>query len=144
MSKDKGGIGGDYEVGYCKPPLEHRFKKGKSGHLAGRPKKRKRKPIDVAAVLNEPLTVKTSGVLRKMQPFEVMFRRLVERGLKHGDLKAILEFLAICESHGLMMPPPNDWGNSVVHAPKGVDYQEWLDKNIKLVTPSSLDEDDTA
>ena len=73
-----------------------------------------------------------------------MLRRLVERALHHKDLRANLEFLQLCESHGLMMPPPNDWGNSIVRAPKGVDYQEWIDKNIKLVPTSSLDEDDTA
>ena len=28
----------DYEVGYGKPPKEHRFKKGQSGNPRGRPK----------------------------------------------------------------------------------------------------------
>ena len=142
MSKDKKGTGGDYPIGYGKPPLEHRFPKGKSGNPEGRPKKRKRKPIDVAAVLNEPLVVKKSGGRRKMPPFEVSVRKLVERGLKHKDLKATLEFLQLCESFGLMVPPPADEGGGVVVAPRGVDFHEWLESVTELVPASSLDDDD--
>ncbi len=58
MSKDKKGRGGDYEVGRGKPPKEHQFKPGQSGSPAGAPPKRKRKPINVVAVLNEPLAEK--------------------------------------------------------------------------------------
>ena len=77
-----------------------------------------------------------------MQPFEVCFRQLVERGLKHKDLKAILEFLQLCESFGLMAPPPIDEGGGVVQAPRGVDFHEWLDSVTELVPASSLDDDD--
>ncbi len=141
MSKDKKGKGGDYDVGYGKPPKEHQFPKGTSGNLAGAPSKRKRKPIDVAAVLNEPLAVKKSGVRKKMHPFEVGVRRLVERGLKQKDLTAILEFLELCESFRLMVPQPVDHGGGVIHAPKGVVMSEWLESVTELV-PASSDADD--
>ncbi len=142
MSKNKKGKGGDYDVGYGKPPKQHQFPKGTSGNLKGPPTKRKRKPIDVAAVLNEPLVVKKSGVRRKMPPFEVGLRRLVERGLKQSDLNAILEFLQVCETFGLMVPPPVDDGGGVVVAPRGVNLQEWLESVTELVPASSLDDDD--
>ena len=32
MSKDKVGNGGDYDVGYGKPPKEYQFKKGQTGN----------------------------------------------------------------------------------------------------------------
>ena len=141
MAKDKKGHGGDYPVGFCKPPAEHRFKKGKSGNPVGRPPARKRQPIDAAAVLNEPLVVKKSGVRRKMQPFEVSVRRLVERGLQHKDLNAIAEFLGLCESYRLLVPPVDE-GGGVIRAPKGVDMHEWLDSVAEWVPADAPDPDD--
>ena len=41
----------DYQVGYRRPPVEHRFKPGQSGNLKGRP----RKPQDIASVLERAL-----------------------------------------------------------------------------------------
>ncbi len=142
MSKDKKGKGADYDVGYGKPPKAHRFKKGSSGNPAGAPSKRKRKPIDVAAILNEPLAVKASGVHRKMTAFEVGVRRLIERALKQGNLPAILEFIALCESFRLLVPPPVEHGGGVVVAPKGVDFQEWVESVTELVPDTSSDDDD--
>ena len=104
--------------------------------------KRKRKPIDAAAILSEPLLVKTTGGRRSMSPFEVGVRRLVERALKQKDLNAILEFLALCESYRLLVPPPVNHGVGVVVAPKGVNLNEWLESVTELVPVSSLDEDD--
>ncbi len=142
MSKDKKGKGADYDVGYGKPPKAHQFKKGSSGNPAGAPSKRKRKPIDVAAILNEPLAVKTSGVRRKMPAFEVGVRRLVERALKQGNLPAILEIIALCESFRLLVPPPVEHGGGVVVAPKGVDFTEWIESVTELVAATSPDADD--
>ena len=142
MSKDKKGKVADYDVGYGKPPKAHRFPKGTSGNPAGAPSKRKRKPIDVAAILNEPLAVKASGVHRKMPAFEVGVRRLIERALKQGNLPAILEFIALCESFRLLAPPPDDHGGGVIVAPKGVDFQEWIESVTELVPDTSPDDDD--
>ncbi len=139
---DKKEPGGDYEVGCGKPPKEYQFKPGQSGNPRGRPPKRKPKRIDAAAVLNEPLAVKNSGRRRKMPPFAVGVRRLVERGLKRKDLNAILEFLKLCESYDLLVPPPVDRGGGVVIAPKGVDFDEWLESVTEWVPASSPDSDD--
>ncbi len=139
---DKKNPTGDYEVGYGKPPKEHQFEKGASGNPAGAPTKKKRKPIDAAAVLNEPLAVKNSGIHQKMPPFEVGVRRLVERGLKHKDLSAIREILELCESYGLLVPPPVEYGGGVVTAPEGVDFHEWADSFRKSLSASSPDDDD--
>ncbi len=106
---------GDYEVGYGKPPKSGQIKKGERRNPKGRPTKRNREQVDVAAVLNEPLVVKNSGIRQKMPAFEVGFRRLVERALKHKNLPAILEFLELCETYGLMVPPPVPQVGGVIH-----------------------------
>ncbi len=142
MMVDKKESGGDYEVGCGKPPKEYQFQPGQSGNPKGRPPKRKPKRIDVAAVLSEPLAVKNSGGRRKMPPLEVGVRRLVERGLKRKDLNAILEFLKLCESYQLLVPPPANQGGGVMIAPKGVDFDEWLESVTELVPASSPDSDD--
>ena len=140
MSKDKKGKGASYEVGYRKPPKAHQFKKGSSGNPAGAPSKRK--PVDVAAILNEPLVVMASGVSQKMPAFEVSVRRLVERGLKQKNLNAILEFLRLCESSRLLALPPVDHGGGVIVAPKGVNFHEWLESVTEWVPATSPDADD--
>ena len=140
MSKDNKGKDADYDVGYGKPPKAHQFPKGTSGNPAGAPSKRKR--VDVAAILNEPLVVKASGVSQKMPAFEVGVRRLVERGLKQKDLNAILELVGLCESYRLLVPPPADHGGGVVVAPKGVDFTEWIESVTELVPATSQDTDD--
>ena len=136
MAKRKKAEEGEYEVGFGKPPQEHQFKKGRSGNPAGRPKK-KGQPVDVAAILNEPLLVRNSGVRRKMQSYEISVRKLVERALKHNDLNAILAFLQLCETYRVLVPPPDDEGGGVIHAPRGVSVQQWLDSVTELVPRST-------
>ncbi len=142
MSKNEKGKGGDYDVGYGKPPKQHQFPKGTSGNPAGAPSKRKRKQVDVAAVLNEPLAVKNAGIRQKMPPFEVGVRRLVERALKHKNLSVILEFLELCESYGLMVPPPVPQVGGVIHLPEGVDSHERVESYLESVFASLSDADD--
>ena len=145
MSKNKKGKGGDYAVGYGKPPKEHQFQKGTSGNLKGPPTKRNREQVDVAATLNEPLVVRNSGIRQKMPAFEVGVRRLVERALKHKNLPAILEFLELCESYGLMVPPPIEYGSGVLQLPKGVSsLEEWREsdpESLFALLPGADDDD---
>ncbi len=133
---------GDDKVGYGNPPKSHQFKKGTSGNPAGAPSKPKPTPPDVAAVLNESIEVKTSGGRKNMSVFEVGVRKLVQRGLKQGNLNAILEFLRTCEDLGLLVPPPAEHGGGVIFAPRGVDYKEWLESVTEMVPDTSSNDDD--
>jgi len=121
----------------------HQFKKGTSGNPAGAPAKPKRKSIDVAAVLTEPIAVKKAGVRRQMQPYEAGVRKLVERALKRKNLAANLEFIGLCEKHRLLVPLPVDHGGGVITAPAGVNFEEWFESATELVLESLLDDDDT-
>ena len=117
---------GDNEVGYGKPPKEHRFPKGRSGNVSGRPKSKKSGLTDISGLLNEPVKVKAGGKAREMGLFEAGLRKLAKRAVDK-DLRAILRFVKICEEYGAFAPPSAVTGGGVVRAPKGVNFHEWLE-----------------
>jgi hypothetical protein len=122
---------GDPKVGYCNPPEHSRWKPGQSGNRKGRPKSTKSEPTDVAAILDEPLTVRKAGASERMSAFEVGVRQLVKRALNKNDLKAILEFVRLCESHGLIAPAqPLEQSGGVLVVPW--DWDEWRPMFEKL------------
>jgi hypothetical protein len=137
MSEDRNA--GGSSVGYGKPPKAHQFKPGQSGNLGGRSQRKNRDPADVADILSEPIAVQKDGVRQKMPPFEVIVRQLVKQGLHKKNLNAIAQFLKLCESLGVMKPPPVDHGGSVVYAPKGVVFHEWIAANTYTKPPQSAD-----
>ncbi len=117
---------GDYEVGYGKPPKQHRFPKGRSGNVSGRPKSKKPGSTDISGLLNEPVKVKAGDRVREMRPFEAGLWKLAKRAVDK-DLRAILKFVKICEEYGVIASPPAARGGGVVRAPKGVNFYEWLE-----------------
>ncbi len=127
MSKDKKSKGGDYDVGYGKPPKEHQFPKETSGNPRGRPKSGRSDSTDISALLNEPVTVKSGGKERDMSWFEAGLRQLVKKALSK-NLRAILKFIRICEEYRVIAPPPAGTGGGVFTAPKGVNFQKWLNR----------------
>lgn len=80
----------DYEVGYRKPPVATRFKKGKSGNPSGRPK-RITAELDPGKLLetidNEEIVVAIDGKPHRMPKAEIHFRQLFNKAIK-GDLTA--------------------------------------------------------
>jgi Family of unknown function (DUF5681) len=124
MSDEK--ITDDYEVGYGKPPKHGQFKPGQSGNPKGRPKAARSTPTDVAGILAEPLLVTTGGTTRRMSAFEVGARQLVKRALSKNDLKAVLAFIGLCESYGIIAPMPPAEQGVVLVVPKTWDWNEWL------------------
>jgi hypothetical protein len=124
---------GDDPVGYARPPIHTRFKKGQSGNPRGRPKSRKSGKTDISELLDEPIKVRTGGTTRQMSGFEVGFRQLAMKAL-NKDLCAIREFVKLCEKYDVMAPPPTATGGGVIHAPKGVDCREWLE-SVKVKVP---------
>ena len=123
---DKKKPSGDNAVGYGKPPKEHRFPKGRSGNVSGRPKSKKSGLTDISGLLNEPVKVKAGGKVREMGPFEAGLWKLAKRAVDK-DLRAILKFVKICEEYGVFAPPSADTSCGVVRAPKGVNLNEWLE-----------------
>jgi hypothetical protein len=127
MGKKERRPGDPYEVGYGKPPQAYQFKRGQSGNPNGQPRKTKSGQTDVAGILGEPLTVTTAGTSQKMAPFEVSVRQLVNRALSKHDLKAVLEFVGLCETYGIVAPmPPPEGPGPILVVPKTWDWDEWM------------------
>jgi hypothetical protein len=80
----------DYEVGYGKPPVATRFKKGQSGNPSGKPKKIALE-FDPGKVLqsidNEEIVVQFDGKRKRMRKLEIYFQQLFNKAIR-GDLTA--------------------------------------------------------
>lgn len=84
----------DYEIGYRKPPREHRFKKGQSGNPGGRPKKldidleqsvfERASSAMFQRQLQRPVTVRDGGQIKTMPALEALQMQLMNDALK-GD-----------------------------------------------------------
>ena len=79
-----------YEIGYGKPPEKTRFQKGNKYYL----KRSRRKPKDVAAIINEtakmPVEYREGGRTRKATWSEIVFSRARKasgqrQSQKHGN-----------------------------------------------------------
>jgi hypothetical protein len=81
----------DYAVGYGKPPVETRFRKGQSGNPSGRPKKIAQE-LDPGKILqsidNEEIVVNIDGKRMRMAKAEIHFRQLFTKAIR-GDLTAV-------------------------------------------------------
>jgi Family of unknown function (DUF5681) len=78
----------DYEIGYKKPPVATRFKKGQSGNPGGKPKKiaPERNPGKILqSIDNEEMIVKVEGKRKRMPKAEIHFRQLFSKAIK-GNL----------------------------------------------------------
>jgi Family of unknown function (DUF5681) len=81
-----------YEVGYGKPPMHTRFKKGVCANPRGRGKRR---PLEAEKILEEVLMAemdyKEGGKMRRAPRLEVAIRTLAAKAVK-GDVPAPSSF----------------------------------------------------
>jgi hypothetical protein len=69
----------DYKVGYKKPPLHTRFKKGQSGNPRGRPRGAKNFSTVLNDALNQRVVVTENGRRRMISKRELGIRQLVDK-----------------------------------------------------------------
>lgn len=82
----------DYEVGYGKPPIHSRFKKGQSGNPAGK-KRPKEAPGQIwQRLLQETVTVTESGRKRVMTKLELVLSQMINKAAS-GNEKHVKFFL---------------------------------------------------
>lgn len=102
-----GGSGSNYQVGYRKPPVATRFKKGVSGNPAGRPKRkrppeapqhRSAAPGSAMRAIRQELTrdvvVQEAGASKKMSLPQAALRQLEQLAFK-GSVNACKELLRL-------------------------------------------------
>lgn len=108
---------GDYEVGYCRPPKKHQFKRRRKAAVDS---------IDAMAVLGQSVTVTKNGVAQQMSAYEVAMRASVKKAIKDPSVTAILQVLAIAEKHGLLTTPPEPiGGGGVLIVPGRLANEDW-------------------
>jgi hypothetical protein len=78
----------DYTVGYGKPPVATRFKKGQSGNPSGRPKGRRALAALLKRALEAKVAVTDRGRRTRKSKLEILLTQLVNKAAG-GDLRAI-------------------------------------------------------
>ena len=84
----------EYKIGYGKPPKSGQFKCGKSGNPKGRPRGSLKLATDLAAELNEQITVREDGRARRVSKQRSLIKSLMAKALQ-GDVRANAAVLAL-------------------------------------------------
>jgi hypothetical protein len=86
-------------VGYCKPPKAHQFKKGQSGNPSGK----RKTPNELVAIVHKVALQKASviidGITKKLTLFELFVRAPMAHGLK-GNSKNVVQALSLTQAVG--------------------------------------------
>lgn len=91
---------GKYTVGYGKPPVATRFKKGESGNPKGRAKGSKNVSTMVLEALSEQVVIVVDGRRRKVSKLEAGFMQQANKAAA-GDAKAVKLMVDILASSDL-------------------------------------------
>jgi Family of unknown function (DUF5681) len=95
---------GDYEVGYGRPPREHRFKKGEpSRNPNGRPRGVCRAAPDLGAALLQPTKIRIQGKVCKVAYLEAMILVMKDMALR-GDHRAAQMLINLTRELDLIRP----------------------------------------
>src|SRR5579864_8994330 len=90
------------KVGYGRPPETTRFKKGHSGNPKGRPKGSRNLASDLAAELEEKITIREDGKARRVSKQRGWIKSLMAKALQ-GNVRASIALLAL---YGRLLAEP--------------------------------------
>jgi len=110
----------DYEVGYGKPPKEHRFKPKPRGENISKAKAKRKageaQAVDIYALLIEPVQVRKGERVQSMDPFEAMLSKQLELALKERSAAAMKKIIDVAIEYELIKKSPktNEGGVLIV------------------------------
>jgi hypothetical protein len=107
-----------YEIGYRKPPVGRRFKKGESGNPKGRPRGTNNLKTDLKEELEETIEVQQGGRTIRISKQRALIKSLIARGVR-GDTRAIQILVNLTQRK-----PGEDDSTANVEATLSVDEQE--------------------
>jgi len=131
----------NYDIGYGKPPANHRFKKGQSGNPKGRPKSPE--GISISEVLDAKQRGKNGEVISSREAIVI---RLFNDAMK-GQQKAFSKFLFYMNKSGLLRREAEALGGRVIflprrkpsESPSPKTYAAWLRKQGRHDEANSID-----
>jgi uncharacterized protein DUF5681 len=85
-------VSNNYEVGWGKPPIGTRFRKGQSGNPKGRPRGTKNLKTDLMEELQETIVVREGDRTVRMSKQRAMIKTVMNKSLK-GDARAIITLI---------------------------------------------------
>jgi hypothetical protein len=81
-----------YLIGYGKPPLQSRFKAGRSGNAGGRPKGSKNLKTLVKEAMTASISIQEGAKTRKVSRLEGVLLRQLQKALTGSDRAAVAVF----------------------------------------------------
>lgn len=94
MTEQEKPEGGDYKVGYGKPPIATQFKPGKSGNPKGRPKAAKGLNTIVRKTLSQKVSVRTANGEQRISRIEAALHKTIELAMK-GNPRALAQLIKL-------------------------------------------------
>lgn len=91
-------------IGYGRPPMHTRWKKGKSGNPKGRPRGRKNQATMFIEIIHRKVRVNENGKVRSITLLEAIITTLCANAVK-GDKKAIELILKLQPEMERLSPP---------------------------------------
>jgi hypothetical protein len=117
-----------YEVGYGKPPRHAQFRKGVSGHPAGRPKRPE--GISIKEILDGNQRGKNGEVISRREAYVIA---LVNEAMR-GNQKAFTKFMNLMERSGLIRREESK-SPMVIHVPSRIMTDEEYERYKKGFLP---------
>jgi hypothetical protein len=123
----------DYTIGYANPPRHSQFRKGVSGHPAGRPKRPE--GISIKEILDGNQRGKNGEVISRREAYVIA---LVNEAMR-GNQKAFTKFMNLMERSGLIRREESN-NPTVIHVPSRIMTDEEYERYKKGFLPGQKTE----